>query len=176
MTSSPESVAPATVERWNSPAEAAVERGVIVPLDGGEHPDGFLYTITVQRPAGSGPRVYGFRASAQAPDPTLLPRPWADAVWVAGRLAVFAFPAGADVRRWRLESPFVRFVTSGADRLVVIYESGLFAVDQQLTLSWERSTDLIVNAQERAGAILVEQMDGPTLVVDAASGHVTLTS
>ncbi len=176
MTSGHVGSARATIERWDSPTEAAVERGAIVPLDGGEHPDGPFYTITVGRPEGSDPAVYGFRASAQAPDPTLVPQLWSDAVWVAARLTVFALPPGADVRRWRLESPFVQFVTSSADRLVVIYESGLFAVDQQLALSWERSTDLIVNVQEHAGAIRVEQMDGPTLLVDAASGHVTETS
>jgi len=122
--------------------------------------------LTVEQDGLSRGIVVGADAAGGAP--LILGTEWAGSLWLAQGRYVYAVPEDPALTRWiTLESPVMHIrLLVKHDLLIVVYETGITALEHDFSARWSIATDHIANfSWRRTEVISVEQMDGPGVAI-----------
>lgn len=133
-----------------------------------------LYSLTVYL-GSSGQRLgIGVRAEAHGLTPTLLLNENVGDIWIGFNRAVVSVDVEqAKVRfRLRIESLFHRFLPI-PDGVLVLHETGVWALTTTGGTIWQHRTDLIANWKLHGEQLLLHFLDEPSVRIDVISGTCT---
>jgi hypothetical protein len=133
-----------------------------------------LYSVTVHR-GNTGQRLgIGVRAEAHGLTPTLLLNESTGDLWIGFNRTVVSVDLELAVVRFsiRLESLFHRFI-SVAGRVLVLHETGVWALTTTGGTIWRHTTDLIENWDLRGEQLFLYLLDEPSVRISVSSGTCT---
>lgn len=147
--------------------------GAVVLMSGHIDEDASALEVSVEGFQGQGVVLAGESSDRGS---LVLGEEWASRLWLARGARVYALPDNLAQTDWidlKSEIWEIRLFRD-VGVLIAICEADVVAIDENLTLRWSTSTDLITGIRWRPQHLLITKMDDPTVQINLSTGVQTL--